>query len=149
MKEDDMWHHFKRAALFTALLAGVATAVAVAEQTASTGRQLTGKGEWQSLSGDSIKGTWAVTLTRSGQRVEGNLDLTGSNVFSGGAVNGTIDGSNVVLGVMADGANQATFTGKLQDGSVSGEWHSDAVHDSGVWSGTLTAAGPDSAAGAQ
>lgn len=146
-----MWHHFKYAgaALLTALLAGVTMTAAVAEQTTATVRQLTGKGEWQSLSGDSINGTWAVTLAPRGHRVEGNLDLTGSNVFSGGAVNGTIDGSNVVLGVMADGANQATFSGKLQDGSISGEWQSDAVHDSGVWSGTLSAAEPDSAAPVQ
>jgi hypothetical protein len=147
-KEDNMWNHFKYAGavLLTALLVGVTTTVAAAEQTAATVRQLTGKGEWQSLSGDSINGTWAVTLVPRGHRIEGNLDLAGSNVFSGGAVSGTIDGSNVVLGVMADGTNQATFSGKLQGGSISGEWQSDAVHDSGVWSGTLSAGEPDSAA---
>ncbi len=129
-----------RMVLLTAILLGVLQSTLAAQQIAAPQQNITAKGEWQSLTGDSIRGTWVATLTRNGGRLEGNLDLTGSNVFSGGAVSGSIDGSNVMLGVMADGANQATFSGKLQGTSISGEWHSDVVRDSGVWSGGLSAA---------
>ena len=120
-----------------------------AQDTAAQLRVITGKGEWQSLSGDAIKGSWAVKLTRNGNHVQGNLDLTGSNVFSGGNVSGDIDGSNVMLGVMVDGVNEAKFSGKLDNGSISGEWQSDAAQDSGVWSGTMGIGQPDAAASAQ
>ena len=78
-----------------------------------------------------------VTLTQIGNHVQGNLDLTGSNVFSGGQVSGDINGSSVMLGVMVDGNNEANFTGRLTGNTISGEWDSDPAHDSGVWSGTL------------
>lgn len=104
--------------------------------------ELTGKGEWQSLSGKSIKGTWSVKLSQAGGSVQGNLDLTGSNVFSGGDVTGTVDASSIVLGVMVDGQKQAVFSGKLDGGSISGEWECDAIADHGVWYGSLATTKP-------
>ncbi len=101
-------------------------------------QQLQGKGEWQSSASDMIKGTWSVTLVRAGGQVNGSLQLTGSNVFSGGAVTGTIDQSSVVLGVVADGLASTTFAGKLDGASISGEWQSRTANDSGVWYGTLS-----------
>jgi hypothetical protein len=103
-------------------------------------QQLVGKGEWRSLTGEPIKGTWTATLARDGNRVQGNLDLTGSNVFSAGAVSGEIDALGITLGVMVDGAQQATFSGKLEGDSISGEWECDAVKDHGVWYGRLARA---------
>ncbi|MFI5364031.1 MAG: hypothetical protein ACHQ4J_00255 [Candidatus Binatia bacterium] len=77
--------------------------------------------------------------------MEGTLSLLGSNVLSGGTVSGDIDGSNVMLGVMVQGARQATFNGQLQNGSIKGEWDldCDVLQDHGVWSGSL---GPSVAA---
>jgi hypothetical protein len=67
------------------------------------------------------------------------LEMTGSNVFSGGFVTGSIDDSGVTLGVMANGFEQATFSGKLDGESISGEWQCPGVKDEGVWHGTLNA----------
>jgi hypothetical protein len=52
-------------------------------------------------------------------------------------VQGTLDGSSIVLGVMTDGALQATFKGVLKGKEVSGEWECDTLQDHGVWYGTL------------
>lgn len=106
---------------------------------AGQGEQLTGEGEWQSVSGDAIRGTWTVSLIQTDDRVEGTLRLTGSNVLAGGSVAGTIDRSSIVLGVTAEGAKQATFSGLLDGKSIKGEWESEAVKDHGVWYGTLSA----------
>jgi hypothetical protein len=108
-------------------------------------QQLGGKGQWQSISGDAIRGTWTVTLTRTGSRVQGNLQLTGSNVLTGGVVTGDIDANSVVLGVMADGAREATFSAKLNGTSIAGEWQCDLVKDHGVWFGSLSPVASDAA----
>ncbi len=119
--------------LLVLMLLALAALPALAEQ-------LNGGGEWASLSGDSIKGTWSVSLTRDGDRVTGTLALTGSDVFRDAAVTGTIDRSSIMLGVMSQADQRATFSGKLDGNSVSGEWESDAVNDHGVWTGTLATA---------
>lgn len=100
--------------------------------------ELRGEGEWQSLSGDSIKGTWSASLEESAGEVAGRLTLNGSNVFTGGMVTGTMDGGGIVLGVMVESLKQATFQGKLDGESVAGEWQSEIAGDHGVWSGTLS-----------
>ena len=102
-------------------------------------QDLVGQGEWQSLSGEAMRGTWSVELSRSGTDLRGGIKVTGSNLFSGGTVTGTVDGQEVVLGVMADGVKQATFSGKLSGDSISGEWACPAIKDQGVWFGTVRA----------
>ena len=122
--------------LLALMLLALAALPALAER-------LSGGGEWASLSGESIKGTWSVSLTRDGNRVTGTLTLTGSDVFRDAAVTGTIDQSSIMLGVMSEADQRATFTGKLDGNSVKGEWESDAVNDHGVWLGTLSLANPN------
>ncbi len=51
---------------------------------------------------------------------------------------GTIDGQQIMLGVLASGEKQATFAGKIDAGTVRGEWTSETVKDDGIWFGTLT-----------
>jgi hypothetical protein len=101
------------------------------------GQPLAGKGDWQSLNGEAIRGTWSVDLIREGTDVSGSIALTGSTLFVGGTVSGSIDGHNVVLGVMAEGVKQATFTGKLDGEDIAGEWECPAIKDEGIWTGTL------------
>jgi len=96
-----------------------------------------GNGEWQSQSGTAIRGTWSITLERSGDELKGKIALTGSMLFSGGDVTGTWDGNQVILGTLADGEYQATFTGTIVEEKISGEWHCSAINDSGGWSGML------------
>jgi len=96
-----------------------------------------GNGEWQSQSGAAMRGTWSITLERSGDELKGKIALTGSMLFSGGDVTGTWDDNQVVLGTLADGEHQATFSGTLVDEKISGEWHCPPINDSGAWSGTL------------
>lgn len=103
--------------------------------------QLVGKGEWQSLSGEGMRGTWSVELSSAGERVEGTIKMTGSNLFTTSAVSGSISGEQIVLGLMSEGTKQATFAGKLVDGSISGEWHCPAIADEGVWTGKLGSSG--------
>jgi hypothetical protein len=97
-----------------------------------------GSGEWQSLSSESIKGRWEVVLQRDGGELKGTLSLTGSNVFKQSDVAGTIDGSSIVLGVAREGVKLATFSAKLSEGKVSGEWDSPTAEDHGVWYGELS-----------
>lgn len=100
--------------------------------------ELVGSGEWQSLSSEAIRGKWSVTLTRIDSRVDGTLTLAGSNVFAGGRVAGTVDTSSIVLGVMSEGNKQASFSGKLDGETISGEWEAPVAGDHGVWYGELT-----------
>lgn len=104
---------------------------------AAPAQQLSGKGEWQSLSSAIIKGEWTVSLTRNGKTVEGIIDLGGTSPLHGSAVTGSINASSIVLGVVANDRQQATFTGKLDGTSVAGEWDSPSAKDHGVWYGTL------------
>lgn len=97
----------------------------------------TGKGEWQSLSSDAIRGTWTVSLTKSRTTVKGTLALTGSNVFAGGQVTGTLDASSVALGVVSERGKQASFSGKLDGDVIRGEWEAAVIGDHGVWYGTF------------
>jgi hypothetical protein len=101
------------------------------------GQGFVGKGDWQSLNGEAIRGTWDVDLVQEGADVRGSIALTGSTLFAGGTVTGTIDGQSVVLGVMAEGVKQATFSGKLDGEHIAGEWECPAIKDEGVWTGTL------------
>jgi hypothetical protein len=111
----------------------------VAAPVGASAQELVGKGEWQSLSGEAIRGTWTAALVREGGEVTGTFKLTGSNVFTGGPVSGTLDASSIMLGIMVEGTKQATFGGKLDAGAIKGEWQSDGVKDHGVWWGSLTA----------
>jgi hypothetical protein len=96
-----------------------------------------GNGDWQSLKGEAIRGTWSVDLARTGTDLDGNIALTGSTLFLGGVVTGTIDAEQIVLGIMAEGVKQAAFRGRLDGDSISGEWECPAIKDEGVWTGTL------------
>jgi hypothetical protein len=108
--------------------------------TAAPAQQLTGKGEWHSLSSAIINGKWAASLTRTGNHLAGTLKLGRTDALSGGTVSGDINASSIVLGVMADDIREVTFTGKLDGDSVKGEWDCPALKDHGVWFGTLTVA---------
>ncbi len=107
--------------------------------TAGSAQELTGKGEWHSVSSDLLGGTWTAALTRSGGGVIGTLTLSGSNMFSGGQVSGSIDASSIVFGVVAEGAQATTFSAKLDGDSIKGEWECGDVNDHGVWYGSLKA----------
>jgi hypothetical protein len=98
---------------------------------------VSGNGEWQSNSGVAMRGTWTVALERSGSGLNGTLSMTGSLLFSGAKVTGTLDGDQIILGAVTDGEYQVTFNGRLTEEKVAGEWQSDALGDSGSWSGTL------------
>lgn len=100
-------------------------------------QDLIGKGEWQSSSGNAMRGTWTATLIRSGGDMGGTITLKGSPLFAGGDVTGSIENDEVVLGVLAEGDHRAAFKGTLTDGKVSGEWDLPAISDHGTWSGTL------------
>jgi hypothetical protein len=82
------------------LCAACAAAVVCFSVTGAPAQQLAGKGEWQSLSGGVIKGTWSATLLRKSSQVQGDLKLTGSNVFTGGSVSGDVDSASIMLGVV-------------------------------------------------
>jgi hypothetical protein len=118
------------------------TALAMLVLAAGAGGEaaLSGSGEWQSLKSEAIGGKWTVTLARAGERVDGELTLTGSNVFTGGKVAGTIDGASIVLGVMTEAGKSASFSGKLDGKTIAGEWEAALVDDHGVWFGTLAGA---------
>ena len=104
---------------------------------------LTGRGDWRSVSSDSIRGTWSVDLTRSGSGVVGTMDLTGSNALRTCTITGNVAGNDIILGLVTGGSTVATFTGKLVEGAVSGEWEAPTLRDEGVWYGELQAAAGD------
>ncbi len=115
----------------------VAIAIVVTLGGLAQGQELSGKGSWQSLSSESIKGSWTTALTQKDAQLEGSFDLQGSNVFSGGAVDGEITASKIAFGLMVQGARWAEFTGKVDGDQISGEWTCEAIGDHGVWYGTL------------
>jgi hypothetical protein len=109
----------------------------------ATAQPLTGVGEWQSLKGDAIKGTWTAALTRSGEVLNGTFELKGSNVVVGGPVTGSIDNSSVVLGLAQEGTKRITFSARLEGDAVSGEWEYPSLQDHGVWFGSLSSSPKD------
>lgn len=102
-------------------------------------QDLAGQGEWQSLSGEAIKGTWTADIRRSGSQLTGTMALRGSNALSGGTVTGNIDADNISVGIVLAGGTIASFSGRLAGESISGEWQSPVLQDEGVWFGTLRA----------
>ncbi len=104
---------------------------------AARGDLVSGSGEWESSSGVGMRGTWTVVLERSGASVKGTVTLTGSTLFSGAEVSGTMQGDQVLFGTVVDGKSQLSFSGTITDGQVRGEWQSAVINDSGAWSGTL------------
>ncbi len=84
-----------------------------------------------------MRGTWTATLERSRGELRGSITLTGSPLFAGGGVTGTIEGEDVVLGVLTEGDHQAKFKGSLTDNKIAGEWECQTIGDQGIWSGTL------------
>lgn len=123
--------------LVISLLSAMALLSAYRVCDSAAAQELGGQGEWRSLSGEGIRGTWGVDLSQSGTDLHGAIKLTGSTLFTDGLVTGSIDGEQVVLGVMADGLEQATFSGKLTGESISGEWRCPSIKDEGVWFGKL------------
>jgi hypothetical protein len=65
------------------------------------------------------------------------MDITGSTLFAGGEVAGTIDGRQVTFGVVAGPGVEVSFAGKIADGKIAGEWDCETVKDEGVWSGSV------------
>jgi len=128
----------KKAALY-GLMPCMVVGSLLALCSAARAQQLAGRGEWESLSGDAIRGTWSVALQRSDTHVNGTMALTGSNVLKTASVSGTIEGQNIVLGLSSDGISEATFSGQLSGTSISGEWDCPTIEDQGVWQGTLAA----------
>lgn len=101
-------------------------------------QELSGSGSWQSVKAEAVKGKWTATLTQSKDQLRGTLTLEGSNVFTGGPVQGTLADGQIVLGVLQEGAKVATFAGKYDGDSISGEWTCAAIADEGVWEGELS-----------
>jgi hypothetical protein len=124
--------------LFSLLLASAASVGVPARGS----ELIAGKGEWQSNSGAAMRGTWNVSMTRTGEDLTGQLTLKGSLLFSGAAVRGSLDGDDVMFGAVIDGENQLVFNGTVSDGQVTGEWSCTSINDSGKWSGTLETAAP-------
>jgi hypothetical protein len=131
-----MVHRFRKQLQVSAMLVVVGLAFLA---TPAVAEVLSAQGEWHSVSSDLLGGTWTATLTRDGSHLQGTLQLNGSNVFTGGDVTGDISASSIVLGIMGDAVQKATFSAQLVGDSLQGEWECDAVHDSGVWYGTLSA----------
>lgn len=123
-------------------IVAMALAAALAGRGLAAEGPLNGSGEWQSLKGEGIAGKWTVSLNRSGDQVDGELTLSGSNVFTGGTVSGTVDGKQIVLGVMSQGNKVASFAGALDGDTIKGEWDAALIQDHGVWFGTFGAAAP-------
>lgn len=100
--------------------------------------EITGSGRWQSTNADPVKGKWSVVLTLAKDEVRRTMTLDGSNVFTGGEVQGILAEGQIVLGVFEQGSKVASFAGKVDGDAVKGEWSCGAVADEGVWEGTLT-----------
>ena len=99
---------------------------------------VSGKGEWESHSGAGMRGTWTVILERSGTSLKGTVSLTGSTLFSGAQVDGTMQSDQIMFGTVVEGKSQLTFSGTLTDGEITGgQWQSDAINDSVRGRGTL------------
>jgi hypothetical protein len=105
--------------------------------TAAPADLVAGNGEWQSNSGVAMRGTWTVALERAGSELSGTISMTGSLLFSGAKVTGTLDGDQIMLGAVTDGEYRMTFSGRVTEEKITGEWQCDALGDSGTWSGTL------------
>jgi hypothetical protein len=138
MKEFDM-HVMRELRNAPALVLGCLLQLAVS--TAARAELVTGNGEWESRSSTAIRGTWTVALERSGSYVKGTVTLTGSPLFSGAQVSGTIDGDQVMFGTLVERENQLTFSATLTEEQVAGEWQCESIGDAGSWSGTLRGAG--------
>jgi hypothetical protein len=117
---------------------GVAVGLLVVFAAVGGAQELRGQGQWQSLSGDEIKGKWQTMLVRHGDAVAGTISLTGSSAFKQAAVSGSITPQSIVLGTVQQDEKAASFSATLDGNKINGEWESTVVGDHGVWSGTLS-----------
>lgn len=101
-------------------------------------RDLIGAGEWQSVNGESMRGSWNLELTQSGEAIRGVLNLRGSNIVQSAQVLGTISEDQIAIGTVKDGESAISFTGKRSGTSIEGEWSFTTLGDNGVWYGKLT-----------
>lgn len=121
-----------RIAVFSALLVVLAGVVAVADDRVGAGR-----GEWHSFSGESMKGTWSVSLRTAGTELRGTMRIEGSNILRSGPISGSINGTRISFGVVRDGERDVSFSGVLDGNNVSGEWKFGSSGAGGAWFGTL------------
>lgn len=101
------------------------------------GDSLQGEGEWRSDSSELISGTWSLSVELSNDLVQGRIKLHGSNAFDGGDINGVMDGTDIVFGVLSNNGASADFSGVRVGEKVKGSWNSQALKDSGTWEGVL------------
>jgi hypothetical protein len=118
------------------LVACAAATMLLLNASASFAETWSGNGTWKS-DRFAAAGTWSVDASRKGDGLDGGIALTGSPVFTGGSITSMItDGNTVTFGVLQNGTEAATFTGRLTGTSVTGTYQSSA--DTGTWKGTLT-----------
>jgi len=115
-----------------------ALAALKADELERTGRDsvAVGKsGRWQSNRAWRGAQPWAVQVRKDQATgaVEGEIHLSGSNLFTRGNIKGEIDGDAVSGVVVADDGSQlAVFHGSVTGGVMSGTYHT-ADGDSGDW----------------
>jgi len=91
-----------------------------------------------SLGGGS--GNIDATLTQSGNRLSGSVQLSGNPrlLFTSGTVSGTVEGTSVVFGVVStSGVHRVNFQGTVSGTRISGTY-SASNGDAGTWSITRT-----------
>ena len=77
-------------------------------------------------------------MNQTGNDVRGSLTLDGSNFLSNAEVVGTMSEDRIAIGTVNDSRQRITFTGKLSESTVEGEWSFDPIGDNGVWWGSLS-----------
>jgi hypothetical protein len=110
----------------------------VAPGTAGAQAQFAASGSWQSNNGQDKKGTWQVTGTGTNADLSGTFTATGPSDVTQGSVFGTTggDAGEIKFGILYQDAEEATFTGTIAGGSMSGTYTTKAG-DAGTWSGTV------------
>ena len=71
-------------------------------------------GQWSGTwSQPGLSGSLSVTLSQSGDGINGSFTQTGNPCFSSGSVDGRVSGSSIVFGAVASGGNEVDYTGAI------------------------------------
>ncbi len=97
-------------------------------------------GVWTSSNSQSKTGTWQVTGTGTNSDLSGAFTATGPADVTQGSVFGTTNGDSgdIKFGILYNDTEDATFTGTVAGGAMSGTYTTKAG-DAGTWSGSIAA----------
>lgn len=80
----------------------------------------------------TVSGPFAVRITQQGDKISGDLKLSGTGCALDGPIQGTLEGTQIRFGAVNGGQN-VSFEGTVADGGLSGTYTTTCLNSTGTW----------------